>query len=142
MKLSEVYGTGATEAQGTVKYTYAELFNEQGQKLYSLNKDRLGYNVVVVTDQQPNANGMVEVAVTPKTTQDIFSTVKNGGQSKINQYTDGKPIFVKESAIDWDGLDESNLTDGGTDAPKNQEPKANKTVLYVGLGLLALSLLK
>lgn len=134
MKLSEVYSSGATGAQGFIKCTFAELYNMEGKKVFSLNKHQVGYNVAVVTNATPNAGGYVEVAVTDKVAQDVINVINNAKHrgSGYKQLTSGDSILVKESAIEWQPIEEKNIPD--------DEP--NKMALYIGLGLLALSLLK
>lgn len=128
MKLNEVYQSGAEIAQGTIKCTFVELYNQDGKKLYSLNRDQLGYNVLVLTDSQPNEKGLVEVALTDIASRAVLNSVPDIDRSQI--------VLVKENAVNWATLDESNLPS------ETEEKKESKTMLYIGLGLLALSLLK
>lgn len=136
MRLNEVYNSGSTEAQGIIRCTFVELFNADGKKLYSVNRDRLGDNVIVATNAVPNNKGMVEVALTDKAAKSILDSIEN--KTMREQYqtlTSGCSLFVKESAVEWEALDESNR-------PSEEEQSKGKTMLYIGLGLLALSLLK
>lgn len=128
MKLNEVYQSGAEIAQGTIKCTFAELYKQDGTKLYSLNKDQLGYNVLVLTNSQPDEKGLVEVALTDIASQAVLNSVDEVDPSQI--------VLVKENAVTWAALDESNLPSS------TKEKKQSKTMLYIGLGLIALSLFK
>lgn len=130
MKLNEVYNSGANAAQGTIKCTFAELYNQDGSKLYSLNKDQLGYNVLVLTDSLPDEKGYVEVALTDTASKAVISSKPDFDLNKIT-------VWVKPDVIDWAPLDESNLP-----SVENNEHKQSKAMLYIGLGLLALSLIK
>ena len=137
MRLNEVYNSGATEAQGIIRCTFVELFNAEGKKLYSVNRDMLGYNVIVVTNAEPTDKGMVEVAFTDNAAKSILDSMGNKAMGeKYQDLTSGCSLFVKETAVDWEELDESNRPS------QADEEKQSKTMLYIGLGLLALSLIK
>lgn len=147
MKLSDVYASGATTAQGTIKCTYAEIFGQSnGEKLFSMNKGNLGYNIVAVTNKLPQEggadDGYVEIAVPKKAADIILAIIKREPyrSEKWQQLVSGDPIYVRADAIEWEAANESDLEEDM--ASDDEQDKTKKTILYVGLGLLALSFFK
>lgn len=84
---------------GTIKRTYAELYNAQGELLFSLQAKDMGRNAAVMYDEtRPQGELLADTHKCVQLTKKALQVIQ---KLTIGTYDGGEYVYVKANAFEW-----------------------------------------
>ena len=94
---------------GRIARLYAEFFDAQGNKLFSLQRSTVGDMPVVITNNVTDTK-LIPAYLLPEAAEAIYTTLRDGKRgtiewrkpyTKLFEILDGEPVYINANVFDW-----------------------------------------